>query len=801
MANTIVKIFEKNNQKYRLLDYIQATGTQYINLGSFSWNADTDVLETKFKFDTISTTSNALWLYSLQGTSMNFDFYSQNSVFNLRPHQSQQQVYQMEQDTNVHTLKLDCVNSKIYFDNVEKFSDIQKTSISNVQFNLFRRNTGTGYASARIYTFTIKRNGAKILDLIPVERISDNAIGLLDLISGTLYTNAGSGTFGKSYKLVEHIYNSKHKHKTKVYELLEYIESNGTQYIDTGIKDYNNIRLSMELAITNTAVALNIGALEGSGEPYKRFHISKQTASQYFQAGLRNYIDTNQQVVVGTSWHTLSINSTTNNFLVDTKFITLTNTGELPTSNFYLFARKFNETINYSHCRIKNFNVMYGDKTALNLLPVRRLVDNAIGMVDILTNKFYENKGTGTFLYQAKATPTYIEDYVEQVDYIESSGTQLIDTGVKVVNPLVDLDFALTNNTSYANTSFLFAKDYYGDANFSVALPNNTTMRIPAGAGGSFINISIGTLGTTKHNVVYRNGLLEVDGASKSTQALTGQTQRELRLFGRWQTSSEAIEGTAYKMYGCKIYDYNDNDPILLKDFVPVKYGTDYCLLDLVENKLYYNTGTGSFTGGNKVEVQKITQCLISNNVKYYPLDYIESSGTQCIDTLYLMKNNSRVELDAILDKNTTNHQVGLTDVKGAILLLPNQKKIQYGATETYTYDTNRHTYFFDCVAKKMGIVNGTTFDYRVETFEPSMTFGLFARNDGGAMQFQLFGSDRVYSFKAFENNVLVKHLIPVERASDGVKGMLDKVSGTFYANAGSGNFVAGSKKEITLVS
>lgn len=51
--------------------------------------------------------------------------------------------------------------------------------------------------TGRIYRFTIKRNGYKTLNLVPCYRVSDNVVGLFDLVRQAFYENAGSGSFGK----------------------------------------------------------------------------------------------------------------------------------------------------------------------------------------------------------------------------------------------------------------------------------------------------------------------------------------------------------------------------------------------------------------------------------------------------------------------------------------------------------------------------------------------------------------------------------------------------------------------------
>jgi hypothetical protein len=49
----------------------------------------------------------------------------------------------------------------------------------------------------RMYYWKMTDNGVVVRHMIPCYRISDNVIGMYDLIGKTFYTNAGSGTFTK----------------------------------------------------------------------------------------------------------------------------------------------------------------------------------------------------------------------------------------------------------------------------------------------------------------------------------------------------------------------------------------------------------------------------------------------------------------------------------------------------------------------------------------------------------------------------------------------------------------------------
>jgi len=66
----------------------------------------------------------------------------------------------------------------------------------------------------------------------------------------------------------------------------------------------------------------------------------------------------------------------------------------------------------------------------------------------------------------------------------------------------------------------------------------------------------------------------------------------------------------------------------------------------------------------------------------------------------------------------------------------------------------------------------------------------LFATNRGDTTW--AGGDTKIYYFKMYNGNNLVRDFIPAKRNSDGVLGMYDTVSNTFFTNAGSGDFIAG---------
>ena len=68
----------------------------------------------------------------------------------------------------------------------------------------------------------------------------------------------------------------------------------------------------------------------------------------------------------------------------------------------------------------------------------------------------------------------------------------------------------------------------------------------------------------------------------------------------------------------------------------------------------------------------------------------------------------------------------------------------------------------------------------------------LFATNTTGTVGFG-GGSLKMYYFKIWNNDTLVRDYIPCYRTSDGVIGLYDLVENKFYTNSGTGNFSKGS--------
>ena len=71
-----------------------------------------------------------------------------------------------------------------------------------------------------------------------------------------------------------------------------------------------------------------------------------------------------------------------------------------------------------------------------------------------------------------------------------------------------------------------------------------------------------------------------------------------------------------------------------------------------------------------------------------------------------------------------------------------------------------------------------------------TLTFYIFRSNQEST----LYATMRLYALKMWTDSVLMRDFIPAKRKSDGMIGLYDLVSGTFFTDANGGNFTGGDE-------
>ena len=181
---------------------------------------------------------------------------------------------------------------------------------------------------------------------------------------------------------------------------------------------------------------------------------------------------------------------------------------------------------------------------------------------------------------------------VNFVNYIQSSGTQYIDTGYKPnqdTRIVMDAQYTTENST----TVFYFgARTAYQNAAFALRLSGSNTKWMSEYAAASQYHTATSTQRLT---IDFNKNTVKIGSVTGTHSASTFQCAYNLILFGLNSGGETMDYANGLRMYSCQIYD-NDT---LVRDFWPCydPYGVA-CLYDNVEKKYYYNAGSGAFTAG-----------------------------------------------------------------------------------------------------------------------------------------------------------------------------------------------------------
>ena len=188
---------------YQEVEYIEATGTQYIDTGITA--ADYDTFEIRGAFTSTSGTQCMIAYTQVSNQNTSAWFGSFDSKFNFAPLGNTNVWYALgNNDTNEHLFKY-CISSKTaQVDNTSQTFTVNLITKNDTKTSyLFARNNYQSNSAELFCSFQMK--SAKfydeslnlVADFVPCYRISDNEIGMYDLVTKTFLTNAGTGTFLK----------------------------------------------------------------------------------------------------------------------------------------------------------------------------------------------------------------------------------------------------------------------------------------------------------------------------------------------------------------------------------------------------------------------------------------------------------------------------------------------------------------------------------------------------------------------------------------------------------------------------
>ena len=181
----------------------------------------------------------------------------------------------------------------------------------------------------------------------------------------------------------------------------------------------------------------------------------------------------------------------------------------------------------------------------------------------------------------------------------------------------------------------------------------------------------------------------------------------------------------------------------------------------------------------------------------YTQLEYIQSSGTQYVDTGFKPNNNTRVLIDvqytaapstnAVLfgaRTSATSKNYALMYTSGGML------RSDYNAEYTQEWEGPETSRVVIDKNKEATTIYGTSQSYTNATFQCDYNLYLLCLNNAGESRW--FSSAKIYSCQIYDNDTLIRDYYPCVDGA-GTACLYDAVTMDYCYNAGSGSFAKGA--------
>lgn len=403
-----------------------------------------------------------------------------------------------------------------------------------------------------------------------------------------------------------------------------------------------------------------------------------------------------------------------------------------------------------------------------------------------------------TVVLFCSAVSAFADTYAYKVQYLQSSGVQHIDTGV----------------VPDRNTMFRGAYEYLGTAGakanndmiaacaqpryYPVSLYNNSDTHA---RHERYVSNSDTPNQThpylTRHTIVFNDALHRVFVDNKYintlTSAFTGASHT-CYLFASNNNNNKAAYHAKARIYWCEFTDTATGT--VLRRFIPVVDGNGKpAMFDEINEKLYYNLGTGAdFTAGPQITEEP-----------WYFVDYIESTGTQWIDTEVRALAETRTDVGYKYANVTQNSLAMIGGIQSPKRYYPislqgtSAKAERYdrgndpGSEFKFTHPavTDHEVIFND--SKRTVNVDGVEIATFTSPFEDSAkSMYMFAARNVNANKADWLAKARIYHYDIYHTNgTLCAAFRPAVNAS-GKGCMYNGYTGKVHENGGTGDFALG---------
>ena len=427
-------------------------------------------------------------------------------------------------------------------------------------------------------------------------------------------------------------------------KFVRYVESTGSQWVDTGVTGRWNTKIEAQVEWMNFADSALVGS-RTSGSSNSRLYFC-----YCLNADGNLYTTTygsGEKVIWNGSWEarweknrvydytaafsaTNAAGETTGTIRADGLDLWSKTGNALDTGcSLYLFACNVGGTASYkSKARIYGLKIWQGPKDGGDMVLVRDLrpcvKGGRPGLYDAVSGDILYSGSDTDLVCDANSN---VPD--EFVDYVESTSYGFVDTEVDArsgTSAEIDLSVLTTRSR---NKSVLGAYKADGDTRFYLLYCNVGVMRLGYGA------LSTGsTIYSVRNRYLVESSLAAGAQTLKWTNAETGaentlyagedgtalDLEMPLYLFA-CNKDGEPDWAGQYRLYGCRIRQ----DGVLVRDFRPCLKDGAYALYDAVSQRIFFPKR--GFLNG------PVRQERVNKRKPLVFVEYIESSGRETLDT------------------------------------------------------------------------------------------------------------------------------------------------------------------------
>lgn len=178
------------------------------------------------------------------------------------------------------------------------------------------------------------------------------------------------------------------------YTELEYIQSSGTQYIDTGFKPNQDTRVVTKFDMTQTDTAWRKLWGSGSGSYNLDFALWNDGTTK-----LQSYYGTKTNNAVPITSMSLNVDANKNIWEYSSETITFDKNNFTCAYSMYIFNVNKDNSSAYlpGMMKLYLFKIYDNDVLVRDFIPCKN-PSGAIGLYDTVNNQFYQNVGSGTFI-------------------------------------------------------------------------------------------------------------------------------------------------------------------------------------------------------------------------------------------------------------------------------------------------------------------------------------------------------------------------------------------------------------------